>query len=55
MENKIKITGSVGGSTAHERFLKTENGLLLLPVSNDEAEELFGTFVNPEDFGGFES
>jgi hypothetical protein len=50
--NKVKVIGSVGGNNAHEKFLETPEGLLDWPVSAEEAEQLFGELVNPEDFGG---
>ena len=49
---KLKVIGSVGASNAHERFLETPEGLLDWAVSAEEAEQLHGELVNPEDFGG---
>ena len=48
---KVKIIRLLGNG-AQEMFLETDKGTLLCPVSKDEAEELFGSMVNPEDFGG---
>lgn len=50
--NKVKVIGLVGGNNANERFLETPEGILDWAVSAEEAEQLFGELVNPEDFGG---
>ena len=51
---KLKVTNLVRNG-AYESFLGTDKGLLNHSVGNAEAELLFGTKVNPDEFGGLVS
>ena len=50
---KVIVCGILGGNNAHEKFLETTGGILNFAVSVEQAEELWDTEVESDDFGGF--